>query len=227
MIGATSGIGAAIAARFADTGATVTAAGLDAVAAPAELAAQAQLVELDVRTGDQLERLVAGFDGIDVLINAAGVIRRAAEFEPDVFREVLEINLTATMRACVAAHAALVARAGCVVNIASVLTYFGGPLVPGYTASKGGVAALTRSLAVAWAGANVRVNAIAPGWIRTELTGALQADPARSAQILARTPMGRWGTPADVTGAALFLAGADAGFITGVTLPVDGGYLVS
>ena len=227
VLGGTSGIGAAIGARFANAGASVTVAGRDADRAPAEVADAAEVTDLDVRDGDALERLVDRLADLDVLVNAAGVIRRGDEFEPDVFRDVVEINLTAAMRASVRARPALARRGGCVINIASVLTYLGGPLVPAYTASKGGIAALTRSLAVAWAGDGIRVNAIAPGWIRTALTGALQADADRSAELMARTPMRRWGTPADVTGAALFLASTDAAFITGVTLPVDGGYLAT
>jgi NAD(P)-dependent dehydrogenase (short-subunit alcohol dehydrogenase family) len=231
VVGGTSGIGAAIATRFAGEGATVTAAGLRPEAAPAVLADRAEVVDLDVRDGEALERLVDGVTsrsrGLDVLVNAAGIIRRSEEFDPQVFRDVLEINLTAAMRACVAAHPALVRRQGCVVNVASVLTFRGGPLVPAYTASKGGMAALTRSLAVAWGAAGVRVNAIAPGWIRTDLTAALQDDDQRSADIVSRTPLGRWGQTDDVSGAATFLAGPDAAFITGVTLPVDGGYLAT
>jgi NAD(P)-dependent dehydrogenase (short-subunit alcohol dehydrogenase family) len=231
VVGGTSGIGAAIATRFAGEGAAVTAAGLRADEAPADLQEGAEVVELDVRDGDSLERLVGGFTarsrGLDVLVNAAGVIRRSEEFDPQVFRDVVDINLTATMRACVAAHPGLVRSQGCVVNVASVLTFRGGPLVPAYTASKGGIAALTRSLAVAWGPAGVRVNAVAPGWIRTDLTADLQDDDARSADIVSRTPLGRWGRTDDVTGSVAFLAGPDAGFVTGVTLPVDGGYLAT
>ena len=228
VVGGTSGIGAAIAARFAREGAAVTAAGLRADAAPARQPGVG-VVELDVRDGDALERLVGTVspDGLDVLVNAAGIIRRSDEYDPQVFRDVLEINLTAAMRACVSAHPSLVRSRGCVVNVASVLTFRGGPLVPAYTASKGGLAALTRSLAVAWGPAGVRVNAIAPGWIRTDLTAALQDDEERSADLVSRTPLGRWGDTDDVTGAAVFLAGPDAAFITGVTLPVDGGYLAT
>ncbi len=228
VVGGTSGIGAAVAARFARDGASVTTAGLPV---QSETIGQTgtEVVDLDVRDGDALERLVGtvSADGLDVLVNAAGVLRRSDEFDPQVFREVVEINLTAAMRACVTAHPGLTRRRGCVVNVASVLTFRGGPLVPAYTASKGGLAALTRSLAVAWGPEGVRVNAIAPGWIRTDLTAALQSDEDRSADIVARTPLGRWGRTDDVTGAALFLAGPDAAFITGVTLPVDGGYLAT
>jgi NAD(P)-dependent dehydrogenase (short-subunit alcohol dehydrogenase family) len=231
VVGGTSGIGAAVAGRFARDGAAVTAAGLRANRAPGDLSGLVELVELDVRDGESLERLVTGFTsrsrGLDVLVNAAGIIRRSDEFDLPVFREVLEINLTAAMRASVAAHPGLVRRQGCVVNVASVLTFRGGPLAPAYTASKGGIAALTRSLAVAWGPAGVRVNAVAPGWIRTDLTAALQEDDARSADIVSRTPLGRWGGTDDVTGAVAFLAGSDAAFVTGVTLPVDGGYLAT
>jgi NAD(P)-dependent dehydrogenase (short-subunit alcohol dehydrogenase family) len=108
-----------------------------------------------------------------------------------------------------------------------MLSFFGGGLVPGYSASKGGVAQLTKSLAIAYAADGIRVNAVAPGWIATPLTQALQDDPARVGAILARTPMGRWGTPEDVAGPVLFLASAAAGFITGIVLPVDGGYLIA
>jgi NAD(P)-dependent dehydrogenase (short-subunit alcohol dehydrogenase family) len=230
VVGGTSGIGAAIAERFARDGDTVTAAGLGAGEAPVGLRGRAEVVDLDVRDGAALERLVDTISapaGLDVLVNAAGVLRRSDEFDPGVFREVLEINLTAAMRASVAAQAGLARRGGCIVNMASVLTFRGGPLVPAYSASKGGIAALTRSLAVAWGPAGVRVNAIAPGWIRTDLTAAVQDDEARSADIVARTPLGRWGRTDDVTGAVVFLAGPDAAFVTGVTLPVDGGYLAT
>ena len=112
------------------------------------------------------------------------------------------------------------------VNIASMLSFFGGAHAPGYSASKGGVAQLTKSLANAWAPQGVRVNAVAPGYIATALTQALQDDASKSGPILARTPMGRWGTPADVAGPVLFLCSDAAAFVTGVILPVDGGYLV-
>jgi NAD(P)-dependent dehydrogenase (short-subunit alcohol dehydrogenase family) len=225
VIGATSGIGAAIAGRFADDGATVVAAGLAASAAPAALVSRARVVELDVRDEGSVTGLFAEVGDVDVLVNAAGVIRRGAEFDPAVFAEVIAINLTATMRSCVAAKAGLSRRNGCIVNVASMLSFLGGPLAPAYTASKGGIAALTRSLAVAWAPDGIRVNAVAPGWIATELTSALRADAVQAQRILDRTPMARWGDPADITGPVAFLAGPDAAFVTGVVLPVDGGYL--
>ena len=116
---------------------------------------------------------------------------------------------------------------GCIINTASMLSFFGGGLVPAYSASKGGIAQLTKSLAIAYAEQGIRVNAIAPGWIATPLTQALQDDPERSAPIMARTPMKRWGTPDDLVGPVMFLASPQAKFVTGVVLPVDGGYLIS
>lgn len=227
--GGSSGIGAGVARAFAAAGDRVVATG--ATAAEVEAAAGAlagvELRVLDVRDGAAVEALVRGLGEIDVVVNCAGIIRRGAEHDPVAFAETLDINLTGTMRVCAAARAGLAARRGCIVNTASMLSFFGGGLVPGYSASKGGVAQLTKSLAIAYAAEGIRVNAVAPGWIATPLTQALQDDPARSGPILARTPLGRWGTPDDVAGPVLFLASAAARFVTGVILPVDGGYLIT
>ena len=159
-----------------------------------------------MRDEPAIHACVASFPAIDVLVNCAGVLRRGAELDPKVFGEVLDINLNGTMRTCAAACDKLRASGGCIVNTASMLSFFGGALVPGYSASKGGVAQLTKSLAIAYADDGIRVNAIAPGWIATRLTDALQADPARSDPIIARTPLERWGRPEDVAGPVLFLA---------------------
>jgi NAD(P)-dependent dehydrogenase (short-subunit alcohol dehydrogenase family) len=231
VIGGSSGIGAAIARAFADEGARVTATGATVAevdAARARPAMQGIALEvLDVRDDAAVRALVGVQGELDVVVNCAGIIRRGAEHEPEAFAHVLDINLTGTMRVCAAARAALKARGGCIVNTASMLSFFGGGLVPAYSASKGGVAQLTKSLAIAYAADGIRVNAVAPGWIATPLTQALQDDPARAAPILARTPMGRWGTPEDVAGPVLFLCSAAARFVTGVVLPVDGGYLIT
>lgn len=229
VVGGSSGIGAGIAAAFAARGAQVTATGATEaeVTAARERGDGVAVERLDVRDDDAVRAFVGGFEQLDVLVNCAGIIRRGEEHDPAVFARVLDINLNGTMRCCAAARPLLAKAGGCIVNTASMLSFFGGGLVPGYSASKGGVAQLTKSLAIAYAADGIRVNAVAPGWIATPLTQALQDDPQRAAPILARTPLGRWGTPADVAGPVLFLAGPDAAFVTGAVLPVDGGYLIS
>jgi NAD(P)-dependent dehydrogenase (short-subunit alcohol dehydrogenase family) len=229
--GGSSGIGAAIAQAFAVTGAEVFATGATAAETRAAAArpdmAGITCHALDVRDAGAVTAWVGALGELDVVVNCAGIIRRGAELEPEAFAQVVDINLNGTMRVCAAARAGLKARRGCIVNTASMLSFFGGGLVPGYSASKGGVAQLTKSLAIAYAADGIRVNAVAPGWIATALTQGLQDDAARSAQILARTPLGRWGTPEDIAGPVLFLASAAARFVTGVVLPVDGGYLIN
>jgi NAD(P)-dependent dehydrogenase (short-subunit alcohol dehydrogenase family) len=229
VTGGTSGIGLGCAQAFRDLGASVVATG--ATAAEQAQASSDQgnrgvaFSVLDVRDADGVERLVGGLPRLDVVVNAAGVIRRDEEHDPDVFADVLAINLTGAMRVCAAARPKLAEAAGAVVNLASMLTFFGGARVPAYSASKGGIAQLTKSLAAAWAADGVRVNAVAPGWIATPLTQALQDDPERSRPILIRTPLGRWGTPEEVAAAVVFLASPAARFITGAIVAVDGGYL--
>ncbi len=231
VTGGTSGIGLGAALAFRKLGALVTATG--ATAAECERAASEPanagiaFAPLDVREGAAVEALVEGLSRLDVVVNAAGVIRRDLEHDPEVFADVLAVNLTGTMRVSAAARGKLAATGGCVVNIASMLTFFGGPRVPGYSASKGGIGQLTKSLAAAWAADGIRVNAVAPGWIATPLTEALRQDEAKSRPILSRTPMGRWGTPEEVAGAIVFLASPAARFITGALLAVDGGYLAA
>jgi len=231
VVGGTSGIGAGIAAAFLAAGARVLLTG--ATTADLELAAGdaclqgAGTAQLDVRDDAAVVRQVEACGRLDVLVNCAGMIRRREELKPDVFASVLDVNLNGTMRACAAARALLAETRGSIINIASMLSFFGGGLVPAYSASKGGVVQLTKSLAIAYADDGIRVNALAPGWIATRFTAALQEDAARSQAIMARTPLKRWGTAQDVAGAALFLASPAAAFVTGVVLPVDGGYLIS
>jgi NAD(P)-dependent dehydrogenase (short-subunit alcohol dehydrogenase family) len=225
VTGATQGIGAVIANHLAALGAQVTAIGLGR--GDGTLHADVQVREADVTSVDSLEAALGDLDRLDIVFNCAGIIQRGAEHDLDVFQKVLAVNLTGTMRVCGMVRERLKASGGCIVNTASMLSFFGGGLVPGYAASKGGVAQLTKSLAIAYAADGIRVNAVAPGWIATPLTQALQDDPARAGPILARTPLGRWGTPDDVARAAMFLCTPAASFMTGVVLPVDGGYMVA
>jgi NAD(P)-dependent dehydrogenase (short-subunit alcohol dehydrogenase family) len=221
VTGGTSGIGRAIATAFREAGAKVVAAGLPS---KEESAAGVAIETVDVADGKALTQFFEKIPEIDVLVNAAGMIRREEEFGLDVFAQVLDVNLTGVMRACMAARPKLAKTKGSIVNIASMLSFFGGPRAPAYSASKGGVAQLTRSLAVAWATDGIRVNAVAPGWIATPLTRALQNDAARSDQLLARTPLGRWGFAHEVAGPVLFLSSEAASFMTGAIVTVDGGY---
>jgi len=231
ITGASSGIGEAIAQAFQSDGAQVIATGAtEQEVKKASSVANNKGIDfrvLDVRDDAAVQSMVKGIGELDVVVNCAGVIQRSLELEAEAFARTIDINLNGTMRVCAAAREGLKARRGCIVNTASMLSFFGGGLVPGYSASKGGVAQLTKSLAIAYADDGIRVNAVAPGWIATPLTQALQDDPQRAAPILARTPMKRWGTPADIAGPVMFLASPQAQFVTGVILPVDGGYLIS
>jgi NAD(P)-dependent dehydrogenase (short-subunit alcohol dehydrogenase family) len=227
VTGGTGGIGLALARAFADAGATVTATGATA----AEVKACGEVpgctfLELDVRSDIAVAVFAGGFAKVDALVNCAGVNLRAAELTPKGFATVVDINLNGSMRTAYAFRSAL-KDGGSILNLASMFSFFGAPHAPGYAASKGGVAQLTKSLAIALAPDAIRVNALAPGWIETPMTAAPRGNPVRSAELIARTPMGRWGTPEDLVGPALFLCSPLAGFITGAILPVDGGYLVA
>jgi NAD(P)-dependent dehydrogenase (short-subunit alcohol dehydrogenase family) len=210
VTGGTQGIGRGIAEALAQLGARVVAAGL-----PSK------------DSEEQVQAFATATPSLDILVNCAGIIQRQEEFKLPVFERVLDVNLTGTMRMCEALRPSLAASGGCIVNTASMLSFFGGGLVPGYAASKGGVAQLTKSLAIAYAEDGIRVNAVAPGWIATPLTQALQDDESRARPILDRTPLKRWGTPEDVAQAVVFLSSEAAAFMTGVIMPVDGGYMVT
>jgi 2-deoxy-D-gluconate 3-dehydrogenase len=230
-------LGAGIAVALAEAGANVALHGSRSV--PAEVvdrvaATGARHVELaaDLRNPDRCAELVAqtigAFGSIDILVNNAGITRRApaVDFTPEDWDEVLAANLTSVFRLCQSAGRHMLAQgSGKIVNIASLLSFQGGITVPSYAAAKGGVAQLTKALANEWAAKGVQVNAIAPGYMETDLTEALQNDPNRSRQIMERIPAGRWGSPQDLAGAAVFLASPASDYVNGHILVVDGGWM--
>ncbi len=228
ITGGASGIGLGAAIAFRDLGATVTATGAtedEVVQAKNDPAHEGILfAQLDVRDSRGVKAAIARFNQLDVVVNAATVVRREGEYDPDIFAEIVAVHLVGMMRVCAAAKPRLAAVKGAIVNISSMLTNSAGPRVPGSSASKGGVGQLTKSLAAAWAAERIRVNAVAPGWIATSFTEQLWRDETRSKPILARTPMGRWGTPEEVAGGIVFLASPAAAFVTGSILAIDGGY---
>ncbi|MDR7154303.1 2-deoxy-D-gluconate 3-dehydrogenase [Sphingobium xenophagum] len=236
VTGANTGIGQAIALSLAAAGADIAAVGRTPAQETVEkvraLGRKAEIISADLSTIEPVQRVVdetlEKLGGLDILVNNAGIIRRAdsVDFTEADWDAVIDTNLKVLFFLCQAAGRHMIGRgAGKIINIASLLSFQGGIRVPSYTASKSGVSGLTKLLANEWAAKGVNVNAIAPGYIATNNTAALQADETRNRQIQERIPAGRWGEASDIGGAAVFLASNAAGYIHGHTLAVDGGWL--
>ena len=238
VTGSRSGLGAGMAVALAQAGANIVIHdrdehGMDEVCcAVSKAGAHVVRALADVSDPEACEKLVEltvrELGSIDILVNNAGIIRRtpAVDYSAEDWTDVIATNLNSVFRLCQLAGRHMLAQgSGKIVNISSLLAFQGGVTVPAYAAAKGGVAQLTKALANEWASKGVNVNAIAPGYMATDNTAALRADAARSRQILERIPAGRWGTPADLAGAVVFLASAASDYLHGHVLVVDGGWL--
>ncbi len=237
VTGASAGLGAAIAVALAEAGADVVCHGNSRApdrtcAAITALGRRALAVRGNLKNREVPRRLVettvGEFGRMDIVINNAGTIRRAAavDYAEDDWDWVIEVNLSSVFRLSQLAGKHMIERgSGKVINIASLLSFQGGITVPAYAAAKGGVAQLTKALANEWAAKGINVNAIAPGYMRTDNTLALQRDETRNRQILERIPAGRWGEPEDLAGAAVFLASSASDYLHGHVLVVDGGWM--
>ena len=237
VTGSSRGLGLAVARALAQAGASVIVNGRDAASLASvtrdleALGTKAHAIAADLGDRADVERLIAqsiAWQGrLDILVNNAGIIKRtpAVDHSDADWDHVMRVNLDGVFTACRAAGRHMLARgSGRIINVASLLTFFGGITVPGYAASKGAVGQLTKALSNEWAGKGVNVNAIAPGYMRTDNTAALQADPVRSKEILARIPANRWGEPSDLEGAVVFLASPASDYLHGHILTVDGGW---
>jgi len=238
VTGSRRGLGAAIAVALAEAGANVACHSRDSK--PPEicdtirqLGRNCVYLAGDLAKADACDSLFARtldeFGSLDVLVNNAGVIRRApaTEFSQEFWDEIITANLTTVFRLSQLAGRHMIERSvrGKILNIASLLSFQGGILVPAYAAAKGGVAQLTKALANEWASKSINVNAIAPGYMNTDNTAALRGDPVRSRQIIERIPAGRWGEPSDLAGAAVFLCSPASDYVHGHVLVVDGGWM--
>lgn len=239
VTGSSRGLGQGAAVALAEAGADValldrgdaseTAALIEGLGRRVHLVSRDLIDAAPEDLASAVDEVVATLGGLDILVNNAGTIRRAPalEFEAQDWNDVLSVNLDAVFHLSQAAGRHMVAQGhGRIINVASMLSFQGGILVPAYTASKHAVAGLTKALANEWAASGVTVNAIAPGYMATDNTAPIRADEAREASIVARIPAARWGTPADLQGAFVFLASDAAAYVTGAIVPVDGGWLV-
>jgi NAD(P)-dependent dehydrogenase (short-subunit alcohol dehydrogenase family) len=229
--GGSSGIGLAMAQAFARLGAEVIATGTSAAKLSAAKADPAnkniRFESLDVRDRKAIDAFFAALPGLDVLINTAGIAKPEKEFDEPDYLDVIDVNLNSVMRLAMAARPLLAKSKGAIVNTASMLSYIADDSVPAYCASKTGVLGLTRALAHRFGPDGIRVNAIAPGYHKTNMTKPLWSDPEPAARIARKTALKRWGTVDDLVGTAIFYASPASAFVTATTLPVDGGYLAS
>jgi len=225
ITGGTGDIGGAIAAGFLDHGANVIVA--DIAPPKGELDPRLNFETLDVRDGAAIDALSKRVEALDAVIHCAGRLVRWEEYKPEVFKDILDIHLVGALRLANAFRPQLKVSQGSIVNIASMYSFFGAPHIPGYGAAKAGIVSLTKSLAIAFAADRIRINAIAPGWIKTEITRPGRENPEFKAKVDARLPSGEWGDPEDIAGAAIFLVSPASKLINGATIAVDGGYSAS
>lgn len=225
ITGGSGGIGGAFARAFLAHGARVTVADLVAPKTKSDLQMTYEI--LDVRSDTDVTALAARTETLDVVIHCAGRLVRWEEYKPDVFMDILDIHLIGNLRLANAFRPHLKATKGCLINIGSMYSYFGAPQVPAYAAAKTAIVSLTKSLAIAFAADGIRVNAIAPGWIKTEISRGGRENPEFNAKVVARIPGGEWAEPEDLAGTAIFLASPASRLITGATIAVDGGYSAS
>ncbi|WP_327175648.1 SDR family oxidoreductase [Streptomyces sp. NBC_01335] len=222
ITGGRGGIGSAIATAFVEAGAHVIATDLVPLAEKTREGIDDRT--LDVRDADAVRVLAGTLGRLDVLVQCAGRAAPMEEYELATFEEIVGIHLTGSFSVATTLRPLLAASGGSVINVGSMYSYFGSPLVPAYGAAKAGIVQLTKTLALAWAAEGIRVNGIAPGWIRTALTAPLEALPGAAEAITSRIPGGQLSEPEELAGTALFLASPAARLINGVTIPVDGGY---
>ncbi len=236
VTGGNTGLGQGIAVALAQAGADVAVAGIqpptETIAAITALGRRCLAIEANLISIEPVERVIhetiEGLGGLDILVNNAGLIRRAdaVDFSEQDWDDVMNVNIKSAFFISQAAGRHFIAQGrGKIINIASMLSFQGGIRVPSYTASKSGIAGITRLLANEWASKGINVNAIAPGYMATDNTAALRADEDRNKSILDRIPAARWGTPEDLGGTAVFLASSASDYVNGAVLPVDGGWL--
>lgn len=237
VTGANTGLGQAMALALAGAGADIALIGrtdpTETIEQITKIGVKCVSIKADLAQAEAATNIIAEaiseLGRADILVNNAGIIKRgdALGLTPDAWDSVMNVNLRTLffLSQALARHLVSKKKSGKIINIASMLTFQGGIRVPSYTASKSGVGGLTKALANEWASHGINVNAIAPGYFKTNNTAALQADPKRNAEILGRIPSGRWGNPSDLGGAVIFLASPASDYVQGITLPVDGGWL--